>query len=119
MGLARAVAKVVLLNSLEAWTELLMLPKCVLCSPPRSGKAHHNKRIAFVRSRLQRWLAGERASLWADVPQYCEPRKKRVSDEAAKNQRHLKCIELCGENAFGRVSGVLAAPPTPQRLHEV
>ena len=101
-ALAQAVAAAVASNGVQAWSDLLMLPKCVLCSPPRSGKAHHNKRLAFTRSRLQRWVAGERGSLWDDIPSYTPPRNKRISEEAVKHRRHAACIDLCGEGALGK-----------------
>ena len=41
-----------------------MLPKCVLCPPPRGGRAHANAAAAFTCDRLSRWIAGERLSLW-------------------------------------------------------
>ena len=37
-ALTRAMALVNETQSVEAWTELLMLPKCVLLAPPRGGK---------------------------------------------------------------------------------
>ena len=41
--LARAAVAVVLKNSVDAWTELLMCPKVLLCTPPRRGKARAEK----------------------------------------------------------------------------
>ncbi len=67
---------------------------------PRAGKAHQNQRLAFTRSRLNRWLAGERAELWYDRPAYTRPRKKRAGAEAAKAQQQQRCINLCREGGF-------------------
>ena len=44
-----------------------MLPKCVLCTPPRGGKSHAQAAAAYTNDRLARWLAGERATL-AELP---------------------------------------------------
>ena len=66
--LIRCLAAVVFFNSVAAWTELEMLPKCVLCSPPRRGKSHANAAELYSSDRLSRWLAGERASLWSSIP---------------------------------------------------
>ena len=66
----RAVAQAVWLNNETAWTELQMLAKCTLCSPPRGGKSHKSQRLAWTRGRLSRWLNGERAELWHDIPKY-------------------------------------------------
>ena len=37
--LSRSVARAVWANDVRAWSELQMLPKCVLCSPPGEVKA--------------------------------------------------------------------------------
>ena len=98
--LARTVAKTAWHNSVEAWTEMQMLVKCVLCTMPRAGKAHHNQRIAFTRSRLNRWLAGERGELWYDRPAYKRPKKKQAGAEATKALQQQRCIDLCREGGF-------------------
>ena len=118
-ALSRATASVVVHNSTEAWQELLMLPKCTLCSPPRSGKAHRNKRLAFTRSRLLRWLSGERSSLWTDLPHYSPPRDKRLTEEGAKHRKHARCIDLCGEGAFSKSCSTLIKPAPLGRTLDV
>ena len=99
--LAKTLAHTCWSNTVEAWSEQQMLAKCVLCAPPRAGKNHHNQRVAHTRNRLNRWLAGERGSLWADLPNLSKPGgTKRVSAAILANQRHSRCIDLCGEGAF-------------------
>ena len=66
--LTRALAAVAHRNDAEAWRELLMLPKCVLCAPGRRGRKHNKVVAAFVLDRLQRWQQGERQSLWESRP---------------------------------------------------
>ena len=68
--LVRSLAAVVLYNTLHRWIELLMLPKCVLCAPPNTKQANSAGVAAFSLDRIARWDAGERQSLWADVPKY-------------------------------------------------
>ena len=58
--LKQSLAQVVWSNSEVSWVELQMLAKCTLCRPARGGKRHKSQRLAWTRSRLQRWLAGER-----------------------------------------------------------
>ena len=65
---AKAAASAVHINSARAWTELLMLPKCVLLTPPRQGKSNKHVTAEFVRHRCDRWLSGDRKELWADGP---------------------------------------------------
>ena len=68
--LTKALARVVWNNDGASWTELQMLPKCILCCPTRGGKSHRSQRLTWTRGRLNRWLAGERMQLWSDIPQY-------------------------------------------------
>ena len=63
-ALARALAAVAEYNDEAAWVPLLMLPQCVLCSPPRGGRKHQRTAAAYTLDRLKRWNDGERASLW-------------------------------------------------------
>ena len=72
-ALTRAVARVNDTQSVEAWVELLMLPKCVLLSPPRGGKKHKSNTAAFTLDHLACWLASERATLWEDVVRRKKP----------------------------------------------
>ena len=62
--LTRALAAVAHRNDEQAWRKLLMLPKCILCAPLRSGRKHKRAVAAFTLDRLQRWQDGERMSLW-------------------------------------------------------
>ena len=98
--LTKAIAQTVWSNNETSWTELLMLAKCTLCRPPRGGKSHLSHKLAWTQDRLQRWLAGERAELWCDLPQYKVPRSKNLSVKAALNQRQDRCIKLTGEGGF-------------------
>ena len=61
--LIRCLAAAVYYNFIAAWTELEMLPKCVLCPPPRKGKAHANAADTSTNDRLSRWLGGDRITL--------------------------------------------------------
>ena len=109
--LARAVSQTVWLNNVASWTELQMLPKCTLCRPTRGGKSHSSQKLAWTRGRLQRWLAGERAELWHDIPQYKRPKPKHSSAELAKKQRQDQCIKLTGEGGFSNACRALVSPP--------
>ena len=94
--LAKALANCSHFNDVAHWVELQMLAKCVLCAPLRGGKQHENQRLAFTRHRLQRWLDGERANLWRDIPNYRPPRRdKPTTPEVEKALRHKRCEDLC------------------------
>eukprot|EP00973_Karenia_brevis_P030704 4233189-Karenia_brevis.AAC.1 len=78
-----------------------MLTKCVLCVPMRGGKAHQKQRLAWTRSRLSRWLNGERAELWHDLPKYTPPRTRKTSEPKQEAQKHRRCVNLTREGGFG------------------
>ena len=109
--LVRALAQVAWTNSEANWTELQMLPKCTLCRPTRGGNSHKSKKMAWTRSRLQRWLAGERTSLWQDIPQHRRPQTKEYSGESAKKQRQERCIALTSEGGYSNACKALTSPP--------
>lgn len=56
-ALVRCFAAIVLLNNMAAWSDLLMLPKAVLCVP--QGSTKDAATAAFTLDRLDRWEAGE------------------------------------------------------------
>ena len=104
-ALTRALARASTYNTLEAWTELLMLPKTVLVAPGRRGRKHKHKAAAFTMDRLSRWEARERASLWEDLPApYSRPHKQQ-SDE----QRIKHAISLCREGFDRKACAALVA----------
>jgi hypothetical protein len=104
--LIRCLAMVVVHNSVAAWTELLMLPKCSLCTPPAKGpKAHKRTSAAYTLDRLARWEAGERASLWANYNEANGNPKVSNSVEA----RHTRAITLCREGLYGKGCSALSS----------
>eukprot|EP00971_Amphidinium_carterae_P057282 1132488-Amphidinium_carterae.1 len=60
-------------NDVRAWTELLLLTKCVLLAPPRTGREHKRHNELDAKDRCHRWLEGQRESLWAGT----KPKRKR------------------------------------------
>ena len=95
--LVRTLAQAVWTNSEADWKALQMLAKCTLCRTARGGKSHSSQRLAWSRGRLQRWLAGERTTVWQDLPQYRRPQNKQLSGEVAKRQQQERCIGLTSE----------------------
>eukprot|EP00973_Karenia_brevis_P077158 10715292-Karenia_brevis.AAC.1 len=77
-----------------------MLTKCTLCAPPPGGKSHKTQRLAWTRSRLQRWLNGEIRELWCELPQYAQPRQKRMSEQKQQANKHQRCINLTREGGY-------------------
>ena len=111
--LTRALAQVAHTNDERAWRELLMLPQCLLCCPPRRGRQHRKAVAAYTLDRLQRWQSGKRMSLWDSRP----PPRKLHGPAPAPDQRQALAISL-GREGFDRKacaalqSGGLC-PPTP------
>ena len=96
-----------------------MLPKCTLCAPIRGGKLHLSQRLMWTRTRLTRWLAGERAELWADLPDYKRPKPRKYSTKGAKIQRQDRCISLTGEGGYSNACKSLISPPPLGHTAEV
>ncbi len=97
----------------EAWLDVLLLPKCVLCPSARSGRRHRKLTGQHTRARLNRWLAGERQSLWEDST----PKKSnRPSNGNTAAERRRRALALVEENRLGPASAALtsegAAPGT-------
>ena len=44
-----------------------MLPRCILGSPVKGGRANWRKILSLVLSRIRRWKAGEIRALWDEM----------------------------------------------------
>eukprot|EP00663_Eupelagonemidae_sp_cell21sb_P002070 gene2070-1327_t len=109
-ALAGAFAAAVYHNTTAAWTELLMLPKAVLCSAPRAGKAYRQQAATFTRLRCERWLAGERSSLWSDIPQRARGSTRgRAEDDDAflRQRRQERATELARDGLDAKACSAL------------
>ena len=96
-----------------------MLAKCTLCRPSRGGGSHASKKLAWTIDRLQRWLAGERAELWLDLPKYKMPKSKHLSAETLKAQKNERCIKLTGEYGYSNACKALVSAPPLSHTSEV
>lgn len=85
--LTRTLASVAHHNDPKAWKELLMLPQCILCAPPRGGRKHKRAVAAFTLDRLHHWQDGERASLWDTRPPPPASRKQPLPAESSLQWR--------------------------------
>ena len=108
----RAVALCVHNNDVSAWQKLLMLPKSTLCTPPRAGQAHANQRLAFTRQRLQRWLSGERETLWRSATRRpVQTQKKRLASDHSEENQQRRCMTSCREGAYAKACKALVSEP--------
>lgn len=101
----------------EAWTELLMLPKATLAQPTRSGKASKRRGgiDSHIRSRLNRWLDGERETLWRDLPHKSSETGAHGRNKSIRD-RVERAVELVEEGLDGLACKALFANGTPQVL---
>ena len=104
--LTRALAAAAHHNDKRAWCELLMLPQCVLGAPPRAGRKHRKAAAAYTLDRLQRWLEGERQTLWDDRHQ--PPRSASARGPTAEQRREL-AIALTREGFERKACNALVA----------
>eukprot|EP00662_Eupelagonemidae_sp_cell21_P008431 gene8430-biopygen11779 len=99
------------LRSRRAWVELIMMPKAVLCRPPRAGKKHKRESQLFIRHRLERWLEGSHArlQLWEDIS---KPRRtaNRKNDSNPKEKQQKRAIALTQEGRYHDALRTLTAP---------
>jgi len=93
-SLARATAQVVARNDLILKV-FFMMSKCILACPKRQGKKGKDQTILMIRNRAQRWLNGERESLWNElldlVPQHRAHPKN--DNEAWKTWIRIACVD--------------------------
>ena len=50
-----------------AWLELWMFPEACLGSPKKGGHSRYARNVAALRTRLERWRAGDRVALWSEA----------------------------------------------------
>ena len=108
---SKTMASTAFHNDMTSWAHQQMLAKCVLCAPARSGQQHVNQRVAFTRHRLQRWLDGDRAALWQDIPNYKPPKPRQAMTPAHETAlKHQRCDDLCREGADSNACKALYSP---------
>ena len=120
--LAKAIASAVHYNTAQAWTELMMLPKCVLLTPPRSGKSNKRASTAFIKLRCDRWLSGQRKELWEDGP---AARTRRHSSRDSNpgshhdtEHRQRQCFDYAADGMYAKATKVLTSPGPLSRNEE-
>ena len=106
-------------RSRMAWLELWMFCKVCFTVLP-GGKSKQSRNNNILSSRLDRWAAGERLTLWRETCSKIRTRKQRQEEsEEAKTQRRQKvATELARRalpgKAMQRLSGPGLAKDTPE-----
>ena len=109
---AQTAASAVWHNSVQSWTELIMLPKCVLFAPPRQGKSNKNDTVAFIKLRCERWLEGERMELWLDGPGASQGHQRaicKIKNDKKIEKQQQRCIELAADGQFSKATKALVS----------
>jgi hypothetical protein len=83
-----------------------MLAKCTLNPSARSGRRHSVLTGQHTRARLQRWLGGERSSLWQDSVPRPTKAKPPEDNKASRKRRALDMVE---EDRLGPACAVLGS----------
>jgi hypothetical protein len=99
-------------NSLESFTHLAMLAKCVLPSAKRAGRKHtHRKSITDL---CKQWVAGKRLELWEEAvknsrkPTTSKAKIKNTKEETAKHNQ-MAAIAFAEEGLYGKACRVLSS----------
>eukprot|EP00660_Eupelagonema_oceanica_P018724 gene18724-20528_t len=88
-----------------------MLTKSVLCVPPRGGKAHKRHLEKFTLRRCERWLSGERITLWNELPDRAARRTTKGSPDLRSHQDN-RAIALARDGQLSKAcKALLAVPP--------
>ena len=102
-----------------AWKEFLMLPACVLCAPPRGGRRHRRATAAYTIDRLNRWLEGERASLWDSRPSPPPLGQHEMSDGGRRDFATALAREGLDKKACAALLSSGLAPETAETVQEL
>ena len=96
-----------------------MLPKCALGAPVRQGKKHKDQNAAKVRAKCERWLAGERLSLWSECETATTRTAQKDAPDKVRERQEVRAIDLAREGLYGKACSALVGTPPLQRTREV
>eukprot|EP00731_Ephydatia_muelleri_P014413 Em0008g133a len=102
--LSSVLKEIVAVNSVAAWTKLLMLPKCVLPTSKRGGR--HNKPIS-IDILCDMWLKGNLCELWlrAQTQATISTQSKKV----LPNKRVDSAIALAKDGLYSKACQMLTS----------
>lgn len=92
-------------EDIAAWKRLLMLPRCVLAAPKRSGKAHHRELSSSVTTHLRRWQNGEIMELWAESHGHDrrgQVKRRKVSEPSQREANARRARTACQDGQYGK-----------------
>ena len=102
-------------NTIEAWTLLAMLPKCVIPAPRRGGDKGKASHASIVRKCLTRWKNKEYQSLWNEASASMKRKHKSTpqiqSIEEEDRKAALRAVRLVRDGELSRAMTALTSEP--------
>lgn len=87
-------------SDLVLWSKFLMLPRCVLSSPVNGGRTHWREVQRLVKTRIQRFQAGDFSELWSEAlvesgkySRKRNPKKSSISLSKINASRARRAVE--------------------------
>ena len=110
--LTEAMDNAVKENTLQSWTLLAMLPKCVLPAPRRGGRKGHMAYASHAYSCMQRWLALDYSSLWQEATTNYRKKKVTPTEDSDKDEKAaLRAELLARQGEYSRGMAALTSDP--------
>lgn len=107
--LAHALSEVVRYNDARAWSQLLMLAKCVLRTAARGRRGAFQNSASETRNLCRRWLDGQRLVLWNQGREIRARRGARA--QPSREEIQTRIAELVSQEQFHKACGVLVNEP--------
>ena len=102
-------------NTIEAWTLLAMLPKCVIPAPHRGGSREKTSYASHVRKCLSRWSKKDFLALWDEAVKSVTGKKRSVekaqSLEEEEKKSALRAERLVRDGELSRAMTALTSAP--------
>ena len=106
-------------NDVRAWNDLLSLPKLVLTADARGGRKHQVRIESVTKQKCNRWLEGERASLWNQVKGLNFDGRQEVDEDELRDRKNARAEELLQENLLNQACTTLGQPPPVRVTREI
>ena len=111
---------------LSCWSKVFMLAKCVLASPATGHRLRWREILKLVRSRIDRWLAGNLVALWSEAVSGGQSLSKRMqsSSRSSNPSHHIRRAKQAVQDgqyskAIKALSSSGLATPSAEVLQEM
>ena len=108
------------------WARVFMAAKCLLYSPPSGHRLRWREILKLVKSRIDRWLAGDLAALWSEAVSGGQSLLKRTgsSRESYQRNHHIRRAKQAVQDgqyrkAIEALSSNGRAPPSSDIQNEM